>query len=195
MSIPKRTSSYFLGLLTIVALCNAGSQTVSALPIPEFRLTNLDGRTVTNDSLRGRPTILVFTYAKCDFACPMVTFMLKSLDEELSSPTNLNFAHITVNPILDTPEELLKHFKDHEIDPIKDPRWLFLTGSESETDSVLSDFNVDVTRTRVEGGVRIEHTTLVIVMNPEGEVTATFDTYLWDGKEMRDAIGPLSNGP
>jgi len=157
--------------------------------IPSFELTNWDGRTVSNESLKGKATILVFTYAKCPLACPLVTFQLKSLDDDIGSPPDLNYVHVSVNPADDTPEEVIKHFEKHEIDAQKDPRWLFLGGSPEHVAATLDAFDVEVTRKRVDEGTLIEHTIKVLVLGRDGRQVATFDNYHWEEKEMRLALG------
>jgi protein SCO1/2 len=165
---------------------------LQAEPLPKFELTNWDGRKVSADSLKGKTTILVFTYARCVFSCPMITFQLKELDEEMGRPPDLNFLHISVNPSLDTPQEIWKHFKKHDIDAKRDPRWLFLRGSETEVRSVLDDFGIQVKRTPVEDGVLIEHTIRVLIIDPTGRPVATFNTYQWEEKEMAYALRSIS---
>ena len=159
--------------------------------LPRFELTNWDGRKISADSLKGKTTILVFTYAKCVFGCPMITYQLKELDSEIGSPPGLNFLHITVNPVLDTPKEILKHFEKHDIDPRQDPRWLFLTGPEKRVESVLADFGIEVKRTPMEGGVIVEHTIKVLVIDPEGKPVTTFNTYQWEKEGMLYALRSL----
>ena len=145
---------------------------------------------MTQDSLKGERTIMVFTFAKCIFACPMITFQLQDLDRELDHPDDLRYLHISVNPDLDTPEEILMHFQKHDIDPVTDPRWLFLSGPASRTPSVLEAYGIGVKRTPIEGDVLTQHTTKVLVINTEGNVVKTFGTYLWDTEEMRRALYP-----
>jgi len=165
---------------------------VRAETVPPFALTNWDGRPVSTESLRGRTTILVFTFAKCVFACPMVTFQLKALDEELGSPTGLSYLHVSVNPAGDTRSEILSHFRKHDIDPHRDPRWLFATGSEAQTAAVLSAYGIRVQRTSTPQGELIEPTIKVVVIDPQGRLAATFDSYQWNREEMRHALASLS---
>jgi len=166
---------------------------VHAETMPPFTLTNWDGRAVSLDALKGRTIILTFTFAKCVYACPMVTFQLKVLDEELGSPPGLSYLHVSVNPAQDTPEEILSHFRKHDIDPRRDPRWLFATGSEAQTAAVLAAYGIQVKRTPTPQGELIEPTVKVVVIDPEGRRAATFDTYQWDREEMRHAVASLSD--
>ncbi|MFQ5789779.1 MAG: SCO family protein [Acidobacteriota bacterium] len=159
-----------------------------AQDLPAFDLRNWDGRQVSAASLKGRTTIVAFTYAKCVFACPMITFRLKELDQELGSPRNLSYLHISVNPAEDTGGEILSHFEKHRIDPRRDRRWLFLNAPEGGIVRLLADFGVEVKRKEVKGGFIIEHTIQVLVVGRDGRTVASFDTYHWERKEMLRAV-------
>ncbi len=160
----------------------------SPAPLPPFELDNWDGRTFSGASLEGKTTLVAFTYAKCVYACPMITFRLKDLDREMGSPQDVSYLHVSVNPAADTRREILKHFKKHEIDPRKDPRWLFLNGPEDRIGKLLAELEIEVERKRIKGGELIEHTILVLVMAPDGRPVAEFDTYHWDPEEMDHAL-------
>lgn len=164
-----------------------------AKAFPPFSLENFDGRELGSRSLEGKTTIVVPTYAKCIFACPLVTLFLAQLDEELGSPDDVQYLHVSVNPEDDTAEEIRLHFEKHELDAEADPRWLFANGTPDAIDALLRDIGVVVTRTRVEEGILTEHTVRVIVVGSAGDTLATFDTYFWDKEAMRDAIEHETN--
>ncbi len=163
-----------------------------AQELPEFELRNWDGVEVSNLSLEGATTIVAFTYAKCLFACPMVTFQLGDLDQELQSPPGIRYLHISVNPAEDTAEEILLHFAKHDIDPRQDPRWMFVNGPQSALSEMLEKLGIEVERTPVEGGYLIDHTILVLVVGPDGRTLKSFETYHWDQEELLDVLHPLS---
>ncbi len=175
-------------LLSTFALALLLSGAGDGEPFPSFALENFDGRSFSNKSFTGKTTIVVPTYAKCIFACPMITFFLTELDKELGAPANLQYVHVSVQPSEDTAEEILEHFEEHSIDATADPRWMFINGPDSEVAEFLSDADVQVTRTQVDEGVLIEHTTRIFVVGPQGETLATFDSYFWDKKEMHHAL-------
>ncbi len=154
----------------------------------EFALNNWSGDEFTLDSLRDAAAIIVFTYAKCVFGCPMITFYLKNLDQELGHPEDLRFVHISVNPQLDNAQEIQKHFLQFEIDPTKDPRWVFLNGPEDRIEALLADNDITVKKTPMKDGVLIDHTILVQVVGRDSRIVAEFPTYLWDEERMADAL-------
>lgn len=155
--------------------------------LPSFRLRNWDGREIDTGSI-GAPTIVVPTYAKCVYACPMVTFLLSQLDEELGSPKDVRYLHISINPSADTSEEILLHFAKHDIDPVADPRWLFVNGPQDAIEGWIEASGIEIRRTVVEGGTFIDHDIRVFVLGTDGSTVASFDTYFWPSEEMRDAL-------
>ncbi len=185
-----RRSPAVLVLILAVALVPAFAALAagSLTPLPPFKLDNWDGRTFSGASLEGKTTLVAFTYAKCVYACPMITFRLKDLDREMGSPQDVSYLHVSVNPAADTRREILKHFKKHEIDPRKDPRWLFLNGPEDRIAELLAELEIEVERKTIKGGELIEHTILVLVLAPDGRTVAGFDTYHWDPEEMDHAL-------
>ena len=159
-----------------------------AQDLPRFELRNWDGTVVSNSSLLGSTTIVAVTYAKCIFACPMLTFQLVELDRALGSPEDLRYLHVSVNPQDDTAEEILLHFERHDIDPRQDPRWLFVNGPEGDLSRLLEELEIEVEKRPVEGGFLIEHTILVLVVGPDGNTLRSLDTYSWERKEMLDVL-------
>lgn len=170
---------------------------VAADTLPSFVLENWDGRTVENGDLIGRTTIVAFSYAKCVFACPLLTFLLQQLDEELGSPPGIDYLHVSVNPIEDTREEIRLHWEKHSIEPESDPRWMFLNGPEAGIRELLEKLAIEVEKKDlvigdIDGWV-IDHTIRVIVVGPDGEIRRTFETFHWNQEDMRDAIQPRTS--
>jgi protein SCO1/2 len=171
-----------------LALASNGEPSATGRRLPSFTFHNWDGRPLTNESLMGKTTIVVPTFAKCVFACPMVTFLLAELDKQLGAPADIQYLLVSVNPDADTAEEIRLHFEKHELDPEADARWLFANGPKVAIEQFLAETGVSVTRTRMEEGLLTEHTIRVDVVGPTGEIRKRFDTYFWDSKEMTDAL-------
>lgn len=173
---------------TVLAVTLVLTASIDARDLPSFELVNYDGRVVTSAVFEGKTTIVVPTYARCIFACPLITFLLRELDKTLDAPENLQYLHVSIQPEEDTATEILRHFDDHEIDAAHDRRWLFVNGSETGIRQFLDQTGIKITRTPRDGGVVIEHTIRVWVVGPDGRTVTTFDTYFWSSKEMQDAI-------
>jgi cytochrome oxidase Cu insertion factor (SCO1/SenC/PrrC family) len=179
-----------IGLVCALGLsAGAGAaDTAPAADMPAFELHNWDGRTIDNASFEGVTTIVAYTYAKCIIACPMLTFLLRELDRDLEHPPGVRYLHISVNPEDDSAEEILLHFGKHDLDPVADPRWLFVNGPAHGITRLLDEADIDVSFDYVKEGKLIEHTIQVLVVGPDGKTLATFDTYHWNDEEMRHAL-------
>src|SRR5262245_23527324 len=54
------------------------------LQIPQFRLTDQDGRTVDENIFEGRFTIVDFIFTHCPYACPMMTMAMQDAAKALA---------------------------------------------------------------------------------------------------------------
>ena len=173
---------------TLLAVTIGLTASIAPPDLPSFEFENHDGRVITNAVFEGKTTIVVPTYAKCVFACPLITFRLTQLDEALGAPADLQYLHVSIQPEEDTAEEILSHFDDHAIDAVNDRRWLFVNAPGKDIRRFLDHTGIEITRTAVDGGDVIEHTIRVWVVGPEGHTVAAFDTYFWNDTEIRNAI-------
>jgi cytochrome oxidase Cu insertion factor (SCO1/SenC/PrrC family) len=93
--------------------------------VPDFRLTERGGSTVTLAGLRGKVWLANFIYTECTETCPLQSLQVQRLQEEFAGARDLRFVSITVDPSHDTPEVLQRYAERYGADP---ERWLFLTG-------------------------------------------------------------------
>src|SRR5258708_19542329 len=79
-----------------------------------FALTEQDGRTVTSDSLKGKPTLIYFGFTYCPDVCPTSLLLMETAVEKLGpgAPAKVNLVFITIDPERDTPK-LLKGYVEN----------------------------------------------------------------------------------
>lgn len=122
--------------VVVVALCLYGSLLFAAeqkfvwdpAGVEDFSLTECHGQTVTKADLLGKPWVACFIFTRCAGAnfCPRVSEQMKLLQERLKN-VDVRLVTITVDPVRDTPEDLLRYSKQFNADPDK---WWFLTGDK-----------------------------------------------------------------
>jgi protein SCO1/2 len=95
--------------------------------VPQFSLTERDGRRVALSDLKGKVWIVNFIYTNCPDTCPIQSAQMKELQEEFKNEKGLRLVSITVDPERDTPEILTKYAARFGADSSK---WLFLTGEK-----------------------------------------------------------------
>ena len=104
--------------------------------VPDFRLTERGGSSVTLADLRGKVWLASFIYTKCTETCPLQSLQVQRLQEEFSGAHELRFVSITVDPAHDTTEALQRYADRYGADP---ERWLFLTGPKPAIHALAED--------------------------------------------------------
>jgi protein SCO1/2 len=101
--------------------------------LPDFSLTDQQGRTVTKQSLLGTPWVANFIFSTCPTHCPATLNELFHLQRRLEG-SDVRFVTITVDPMTDTVAKLSELSKAFGADP---ERWLFLTGDPAEIQKLI----------------------------------------------------------
>jgi len=93
--------------------------------VPDFRLTDQDGREVTKASLRGKIWIADFIFTRCLGPCPVMTSRMIEMQKALIKAPQVKLVSVSVDPEHDTPEVLKAYAEQNHADPAQ---WTFLTG-------------------------------------------------------------------
>jgi protein SCO1/2 len=149
-----------------------------------FTLVDQNGNTVTDRTLQGRWSLIYFGYAACKEACPIA---LKTI---AASIDHLGSDGASIQPILvDFSVVYSRMHKEHaehqpKIDPVEfandiHPRLLLLSGSRKNMFEALRHYRVRQEHSplaygRKEKGLRIDHTTWIYLVDPEGKVAAFY---------------------
>jgi protein SCO1/2 len=144
------------------SVVSSGTATIGG----RFTLVTTDGKTVTDQTYRGKWMLIYFGYTFCPDACPTaltnMSIALQTLREE-ADPIEPLF--ITIDPKRDTTSVLGEYLKSF------DPRIAGLTGSEEQTKSVVKAYHVyaEEQKAQGDGGYLVDHSSYVYLMDPEGK--------------------------
>lgn len=132
-----------------------------------FRLVDQDGRAVTEQDLKGRPTLVFFGFTHCPDVCPTTLFEVSEVLEKLGPDAEkVNAVFITVDPERDTPE-LLRNYV-----PAFDPAFVGLYGDAAATQRVAKEFKV--LYRKVPGSTpdtyTMDHSAGMFVFDPQGRL-------------------------
>ena len=116
----NQTSNAVVGSEQLTALSDLGE-------LPDFSLTNQNGKTITTADLKGKVWVADFFFTSFQGVCPVMTARMSKLDKTLGDK-GLHLLSISVDPATDTPEKLTEYAKNFEA---KD-NWQFLTGEKSK---------------------------------------------------------------
>jgi protein SCO1/2 len=147
----------------------AGTVLASAIGGP-FRLTNQNGKTVTDADLKGKWSLVYFGYTHCPDACPTALNDISIALEDLGAKRDaVRPVFITVDPERDTPEALKAYVTSFDA-PI-----LALTGTPDEVAQAAKGYRVYYAKhPEVGGDYSMDHSSVIYVMDPQGRFTASF---------------------
>lgn len=169
----------FAGALALLALPACGGMPAEAPPLQgakmggAFRLTNQDGKTVTDADFAGKYRLMYFGYTFCPDVCPVdVQLMGQAVSAfEKADPARgakVVPVFVSVDPARDTPavvKEFISNFH---------PRMVGLTGSVADIDKVAQAYGVAFLRQKpnAQGAYLVDHARMVVLYGPAGEPIA-----------------------
>ena len=151
-------------------------------PVADFTLTNQTGDEVQLSDFRGDVVVGAFIFTTCPDVCPIITQLLRSVDEGLTQEysEHISIISITVDPERDTPEVLQDFTELHGVD------WPHLTGDAADLDAIYASFGLVVEKTIID--IHVEEATghqsvdpTLTLVNKSGvgqELMVMFDSWI-----------------
>jgi protein SCO1/2 len=129
-----------------------------------FRMTDQDGRPVTEASLKGRPTAMFFGFTYCPEVCPTTLLDLTNWMKRMGTRADrLNVVFVSVDPERDTPTQLKTYLSSF------DPRIQGFSGTPEDTAAMAALYKVHYEKIAVEGGpYTMDHSTTIYLFDAEG---------------------------
>jgi protein SCO1/2 len=148
------------------------SDLVEIGPVPKFKLTNQDNKTISNNDYLGKVYVVEFFFSTCPTICPKMNESMLQLQNEFYGNPNFGIASITIDPSNDTPQVLKEHAK---LLGVKHYNWHFLTGDKEYIYSLANKgFNLYAgENSKVAGG--FEHSGLFALIDKEGKIRCRKD--------------------
>jgi protein SCO1 len=164
-----------LVLCLAVVLLIAGREGVPNMPQVAaiggpFSLTDQNGRTVTEQDLKGKPFLVFFGYTNCPDFCPTTMFEISEVLKKLGPAADGTRAlFITVDPERDTPAALKDYVSSF------DPHIIALTGEPDAIAAVAKSYRAYYRKVPLkDGGYTMDHLVLVYLMDKEGRFVSRF---------------------
>jgi protein SCO1/2 len=137
-----------------------------------FHLEDQNGAPVSDDALKGRPTLVFFGFTHCPDICPTTLFEISQLFQALGPDANRTGAlFITVDPERDTPAVLKDYLSNF------DPHLRGLTGDQASINTAIKAYRVYAKKVPLDNGdYTMDHTAVVYLMDKDGHFVAPFNT-------------------
>lgn len=157
--------------------------------VPDFELTDQEGRPFRLRDFRGKPVIVTFIFTTCPLPnfCPLMTRNFAAMQKELRKTLGDRFhlLSITIDPGQDTPE-VLKEYALHFTQDLA--TWSFVTGSPEQIRQVATLFGLSY---QPEGGT-ITHNLRTALIDPQGRIVHIWKSNVWQPEEVLTMVREIT---
>jgi len=138
-----------------------GAPAPSAIGGP-FKLVGPDGQPVTQDDLKGQPTLIFFGYTHCPDVCPTTLFEISEILRNLKPGAKARGVFVSVDPERDTPTVMKDYLSSF------DSRIIGLTGDRAAVDPMLKEYRVYSKKVPGTGDdYTMDHSAIVYLMDKQ----------------------------
>lgn len=144
--------------------------------VPEFTLTNRDGRSIRRADLDGGPWVADFVFTRCPASCPMMSARMARLNRDLSADLPVRLVSFSVDPEHDTPEVLQRYAASFQATD----RWLFLTGVREDVRRLCVEgfkLGLDMAPAPGMGPEPILHSTRFVLVDGRGDIRGYYEAF------------------
>ena len=160
--------------------------------VPDFTLTNQDGKRIHLGQYRGRALVLTFIYTRCPLPdyCPLITRHFSEIMAVLKdNPALAGKTHllcVSVDPDFDKPA-VLREYGRASAGVESFDHWEFAAGGTEEVKKVATFFGMKYWQ---EGG-QIIHSLRTAVIGPDGKVATLYRGSDWKAAEIINDLQTL----
>jgi len=137
-----------------------------------FTLVDQNGRTVTSDSLKGKPSLIYFGYTFCPDVCPTSLLLMETAVDKLGpdAAKKVNLVFITIDPERDT-QKLIKDYVTNF-----GPTFIGLTGTPDQVTAAARAYRVYYQKVPGKDGAPylMDHSSIVYLLDRNGRFITHF---------------------
>ena len=155
--------------------------------VPDFVLTNQDGKRVSLRQFHGKVLMVTFIYTRCPFPefCPRMSSNFAEIYKQLGSNPSLadtQLLSVSFDPEHDTPKVLRNYgfSVTHTHDPALFRRWQFGVPNTADLPKIADFFALTV---KPEGGL-ITHNLSTAVIGPDGKIVNWYHGGDWQVSDL-----------
>ncbi len=160
--------------------------------IGNFSFKNQDGITVSDKTVRGKVFVVEYFFTTCGTICPKMNVQMQRVQEFYKGNKDLKILSFTVNPEIDTVEQMKKYATSHGA--ISD-QWFFLTGEKKKLYELArkSFFVLKPQEAQNLGGVESDfiHTNNFVLIDKKMRIRGYYDGT--SAREVDKLIGDIEN--
>lgn len=137
-----------------------------------LNLTDANGESFSLDQVKGDVALVYFGYTTCPDVCPTTLADFQAVKADLGTDADrVKFVMVTLDPERDTEAKMKEYLG------FFDPDFIGLRGDEAQTAQFTKDYGITVKRVEYPDSATkylLDHSALVYVIDPEGQLLLTF---------------------
>lgn len=159
-------------------------------PLPDFQLTDDQGRAIKRATFEGKPLVLTFIFTRCPVPnfCPRMSGNFAALVKATANDPKLrdtNLLSVTIDPDYDTPQILTQYAESYRGDA--GDRWRFGTGARDQVGKLTAAFAVQV---KPENGTLV-HGLATALIDRHGKIRKIWRGHAWEVEEVLAELAKL----
>ncbi|HEV7796588.1 MAG TPA: SCO family protein [Pyrinomonadaceae bacterium] len=160
--------------------------------VPDYRLVNQDGKTISVHDYKGKALLLTFIYTRCQDPnqCTLMSSNFAAIDQELQKQPELyqktHLLSISFDPAYDTPKVLRSYgaaytgkYSDENF-----AHWEFASGSADEVKGIAQFFGLRYYHDTPSGEEQVIHSLRTAIVGPDGKVVKVYRANEWKSEEL-----------
>ena len=159
--------------------------------VPDFKLTNQDGREFHLTDFRGKAVVLTFIYTRCPLPnfCPLMTKNFAELEQRLNKefPSKFQLLSISMDPDFDRPEVLKEYAARYEADR---EDWSFAVGDVDSLNFIAGLMGLYFEK---QNGL-ISHDLRTALIGPDGRLVQLWKSNVWTPYEVQRSVRETLTG-
>ena len=168
--------------------------------VPDFALTNQDGKRIHLAQYRGRALALTFIYTRCPQPdqCTLMSNNFAAIDRELQKQPELyqktHLLSVSFDSDYDTPKVLRSYGASHT-ERYSDEgfqHWEFATGSSDEVKGIAQFFGLRYYHDTESDQDQVIHSLRTAVISPEGKLVKLYRGNEWKPEEVLSDLRTLA---
>jgi protein SCO1/2 len=162
--------------------------------VPDFTLTNQDGKPVSLHDFKGKALAITFIYARCPLPdyCTRMSTNFSNIAMQLQNDPDrdkIRLLTISFDPENDTPAKLkaygigyMANDKNYKFDT-----WQLAVGRDADVRKIADFFGMEY-HTDENDKAKINHTLVTAVIDPSGKVTRIFTGNSWTTAQLLEEL-------
>jgi len=167
--------------------------------VPDFGLTNQDGKRIHLAQYRGKALALTFVYTRCPQPdqCTLMSTNFATVDKELQKEPDIyaktHLLTVSFDPDYDTPKVLRSYGASHtgRYSDETFQHWEFATGTKDEVKGVAQFFGLRYFQDTESGDEQVIHSLRTAVIGPDGKVVKLYRGNEWKPADVINDLRSL----